>query len=180
VSAASAITSTTALSEKTSEPTQRQLSILSQSPGLASATVVIEVSDTVSNNAQPNALTLSNTPGNRAQRENEISADFDLQNIIQSSCIRRSVYVTALKQTDKLVEYYSSFYTAKKTISTKLPYQDILSASPKSWKQMLKHRYSAEFKKAADKEFNSLRNKRTFKFVSKSQINKDNILLLLM
>jgi hypothetical protein len=67
VPAAPASTTTTALSEKTSEPMQRQLSTLSQSPSVA-------LTATVSNDA----LTLLNTPGNQAQRENEISADFDL------------------------------------------------------------------------------------------------------
>jgi hypothetical protein len=173
VPAAPASTTTTASSEKTPEPTQRQLPTPSQSPSVAPTA-------TVSNNAQPNAPTLPNAPGNRAQRGNEISADFDSRNIIQGSRMRRSAHVTALKQTDKLVGYYSSFYTARKAISTKLPHRDTLPAPPKSWKQMLKHRYSTEFKKAADKEFYGLRNKGTFEFVPKSQFDQDNTPLPLM
>ena len=43
---------------------------------------------------------------------------------------------------------------------------------------MLKHEYSNEFKKAADKEFNALLNKGTFKYVKKSKVNEKPLLLI--
>ena len=45
---------------------------------------------------------------------------------------------------------------------------------------MLKHEYSTEFKKAADKEFETLLQKGTFKFVEKSKIDTKVPLLPLM
>lgn len=41
----------------------------------------------------------------------------------------------------------------------------MLPPPPKLWKQMLKHQHSNEFKKAADKEFNTLLSKGTFKYI---------------
>jgi len=67
---------------------------------------------TLSNDTKDGALPAA--PGNRAHRGNEISGNFDPQNIIQGSRTRRSAYVAALGQTDKLVGYYASFSTAVK------------------------------------------------------------------
>ena len=74
-----------------------------------------------------------------------------------------------MSRTNKLVGYHSSFSTTWNAIGTKPPHRDTLPPPPKSWKQMLKHQYSNEFKKAADKEFNALLNKGTFEYVPESQ-----------
>ena len=72
---------------------------------------------------EPTPSTLSNedetlpaAPRNQALHGNEISGSFDSRNIIQGSRnrTRRSAYITALGQTDKLVGYYASFITAVK------------------------------------------------------------------
>jgi Reverse transcriptase (RNA-dependent DNA polymerase)/Pol polyprotein, beta-barrel domain len=119
-------------------------------------------------------------PGNQARRGNEISGEFDLENIIQGSRTRRSAHATALKQTDELIGYFSAFSTARMAITTKPPHRDKLPLPPKSWKQMLKHQYSNEFKRAADKEFNALLSKGTFNYVAKSQVDDGTTPLPLM
>ena len=43
---------------------------------------------------------------------------------------------------------------------------------------MLKHPYSAEFRKAADKEFNALLEKGTFKYIEKSKADSEPLLLM--
>jgi hypothetical protein len=62
--------------------------------------------------------TLPAALGNTAQRGNEISRDFNPQNIVEGSrnrvSTRRSAYIAALQQTDKLVGYHASFSTAVK------------------------------------------------------------------
>ena len=137
---------------------------------------------------EPTPSTLSNedetlpaAPGNQALRGNEISGSFDSRNIIQGSRnrTRRSAYITALGQTDKLVGYYASFITAVKAGGiTKPPHRDTLPAPPNSWKQMIKHPHSAEFKKAADKEFNALLEKGTFEYIERSKVDNEPLPLM--
>jgi hypothetical protein len=132
---------------------------------------------TLSNDTEDGALPAA--PGNRAHRGNEISGNFDPQNIIQGSRTRRSAYVAALGQTDKLVGYYASFSTAVKAGGmTKPPHRDTLPAPPNSWKQMLKHPHSTEFRKAADKEFNALLEKGTFEYIEKSKVDDEPLPLM--
>src|SRR5208282_3429447 len=126
-------------------------------------------------------------PGNQAQRGNEISADFNPQNIIEGSrartSTRKAAYITALEKNNELGGYYTSFVTATKLGRTIQPlrlHRDTLPPPPTSWKQMLKHEHSIEFKKAADKEFEALLQKETFKYVEKSNINDKLPLLPLM
>ena len=156
-------------SEMSLDLIQRQLPTPSRSPSVIPATSSLGTTQSLEPTNEA-TTTLPGAPGNRAQRGNEISGELDPRNVIQGSRTRRSAHATALKQTDELVGYFSSFSTARKAISTKPPHRDILPPPPKSWKQMLKHQYSNEFKKAADKEFNALLNKGTFDYVAKSQI----------
>jgi hypothetical protein len=159
---------------------QRQLLTPSRSPS------VVSIDDAPENHPQAPAnhpqgpanhpqapANLPAAPGNQAQRGNEISGNLDSRNIIQGTRTRRSAYATALKQTNELVGYYASFNTALKTVNTKPPHRDMLPPPPKSWKQMLKHQYSSEFTKAADKEFNALVNKGTFEYIHESHIKID-------
>ena len=124
-------------------------------------------------------------PRNWADRENEITADFDPRNIIESSrartTSRQAAYVTALEKNDELSGYYTSFVTAiERGYEKKPPHRDTLPQPPKSWKQMLKHQYSIEFKKAADKEYNALLQKGTFEYVEKTKIDSKAQVLPLM
>ena len=87
--------------------------------------------------------------------------------------------MVALGQMDKLVGYYTSFSTAVKARGmTKPLHQDTLPAPPNSWKQMLKHPHSAEFRKAADKEFNTLLEKGTFEYIEKLKVDYEPLLLM--
>ena len=146
----------------------------------SSATLSLETSNDAIENHLQEPTSLPAAPGNRAQRGNEISAEFDSRNVIQGSRTRRSAHATALKQTDELVGYFSAFSTARKAVITKPPHRDTLPPLPKSWKQMLKHQYSNEFKRAADKEYNALVSKGTFNYVAKSQVKDDTSPLPLM
>ena len=140
-----------------------------------SSTQSVESTPSMSSNdeALPAAL------GNQALRGNEILGNFDSRNIIQGSRTQRSAYVAALRQTDKLIGYYALFNTVVKARGmTKPPHQDILPAPPKSWKQMLKHLHSVEFRKAADKEFRALLEKGTFEYIKKSKVDNDPLLLM--
>jgi hypothetical protein len=116
---------------------------------------------------------------NQALCGNEILGNFDSRNIIQGSRTRRSAYVAALRQTDKLIGYYASFNTAVKAGGmTKPLHRNTLPAPPNSWKQMLKHPHSAEFRKAADKEFRALLEKGTFEYIEKSKVDNDPLPLM--
>ena len=75
------------------------------------ATLSIESTPSLSSNEDEALLAAL---GNRALRGNEISGNFDSRNVIQGSRTRRSAYVAALGQTDKLIGYYASFNTAVK------------------------------------------------------------------
>ena len=72
------------------------------------------------------------TPGNQAERGNEISADFDSRNILKGSR-RWAAYITALEKNDELSGYYTSFVTAVKRGHEKKPlHRDTLPLPPKS------------------------------------------------
>lgn len=121
---------------------------------------------------------LPTAPGNQAQRGNEISRDFNPQNIIEGSQTRtrKAAYATALEKNNELGGYCSSFVTATRAGHTTKPlrlHQDALPPLPTSWKQMLKHEHSIEFKKAADKEFDTLLQKGTFEYIEKSKIDSE-------
>lgn len=47
------------------------------------------------------------------------------------------------------------------------PHRDTLPAEPRTWKQMLKHRYSADFKLAADRELQELSKRDTFEWIAR-------------
>ena len=135
-----------------------------------------------SNSNDTTTTALPAAPGNRASRGNEISGDFNVQNIVEGSRnrTRRSAYTTALGKIEELAGYYTSFCTASKAVISKPLHRDALPPVPKSWKQMLKHQHSTEFKKAADKEFKTLLQKGTFKYIEKSTINDQAPLIPLM
>jgi hypothetical protein len=111
-------------------------------------------------------LSLPTTQGNTAQRGNEISAELDKGNILSTTRTRgggrKSAYAAALEDTDQLSGFHSAFSTSK--LTTKPPYRDTLPNPPKSWKQMLNHIHTKQFKAAADKEFTKLFQKGTFEY----------------
>ena len=85
-----------------------------------------------------------------------------------------------MQQLDKLIGYHASFNTTIRARGVTKPlHQDTLPPPPKSWKQMQKHLYAKEFKKAVDKEFNALLNKGTFEYIDKSKVDKQEPLLLM-
>ena len=118
------------------------------------------------------------TPRNQTQQGNEISRDINLENILKGT--RRSAYTIVLQQLDKLIEYHALFNTTIRAGGVTKPlHQDILPPPPKSWKQMQKHLYAKEFKKAVDKEFDALLNKGTFEYIDKSKVDKQEPLPLM-
>jgi len=62
--------------------------------------------------------------------------------------------------------YFSAFVAAARTPVHFRPHRDTLPPAPKTWKQMLSHIHSAEFKAAADIEIKALLSKGTFEYAS--------------
>ena len=104
-----------------------------------------------------------------------------MQNIIQGSWAwkpRKEAYITALEKTQELGGYHTAFnltfnsaWKAEHKMKPMRLHQDSLPPPLNSWRQMLKHRYSAEFKKATNKEFEALLAKGTFKYIKASEID---------
>jgi Reverse transcriptase (RNA-dependent DNA polymerase) len=94
----------------------------------------------------------------------------------------RQNYAVALSNAlSSEVEFHTAFATGivqgKQAISEG-QHRDTLPAEPHSWKQMLKHRFAANFKKAAEEEIQSLEKRETFKWVPKEAIQSALLLLL--
>jgi transposase InsO family protein len=107
----------------------------------------------------------------------DLSADFDTQNILPEGSrrtrvpTRRQNYAVALSNAlSSEVGFHTAFAAGiiqgKQAIS-KSQHRDTLPAEPRSWKQMLKHRFALNFKKAADEEIQGLEKRETFKWISK-------------
>ena len=141
-------------------------------PTVPNSSNTIRLLDSTSNSN----TSLPAAPGNRAPRGNEISGELNKGNIVQGSrtrqSIRKNVHATALSRTNELGGYYSSFCTTQ--IRPKALHRDTLPPPPRSWKQMLKHQYSNQFRRAADKEFEGLLKKGTFKYIPRDSGVQDN------
>ena len=112
----------------------------------------------------PDDLSQLNKPG---WRQNEISSTLSNENVIQGRT-RRSAHAATLLRNEGFGNFYSAFGTAVKTIRPRGLHRDSLPPFPKSWKQMLKHPYANDFRRAAEKEYRDLESKGTFLVVSQS------------
>ena len=104
----------------------------------------------------PEQPVLPGAAGNVAPHRNQVYADLDKSNIISGSWTRRGAHAVAISQNSNLLGYYLVFTTAIKAETTKPPHRSTLPKPPKSWKHMLKHLYTDQFRKAAEKEYRDL------------------------
>ncbi|RKF59861.1 hypothetical protein OnM2_056016 [Erysiphe neolycopersici] len=107
---------------------------------------------------------LAKARGNQARNAALINPEIDSQNIL-SKRTRNS------NKTSQFVQYHSSFSSAimKTKPWTKLTREE-LPPEPKGWDQMLRHQFSTEFQKAAEKEYNSLESKETWEYKEKEKV----------
>jgi hypothetical protein len=129
--------------------------------------------------ALPEQPVLPGVAGNIAPHRNQVYANLDKSNIIPGSRTRRGAHAVAISQNSDLLGYYSAFSTAIKAETTKPPHKSTLPKPPKSWKHMLKHLYTDQFRKAAEKEYRDLQSKETFKYSDISNLQGKKPLLLM-
>ncbi|RKF60328.1 hypothetical protein OnM2_052031, partial [Erysiphe neolycopersici] len=100
--------------------------------------------------------------GNRAIHASLINPDLDEGNII-SSRIRKG----GKRASNFAYQYYLSFSTASVYTKKLRWHREELPDAPKGWEQMLKHQFSNEFQKAANKEYEIQQSKGTWTLVDK-------------
>ncbi|KAI0993637.1 hypothetical protein K3495_g14547, partial [Podosphaera aphanis] len=121
---------------------------------------------TPSNTAMEGNRELARAQGNSARNAALINLDIDQRNII-SRRTRNS------NNSAQFADYHCSFSSAimKTKNWTKLT-RDELPPAPKGWEQMLRHQFSAEFQKAAEKEYEILEEKHTWTYVAMDEVPK--------
>ncbi|KAI0991129.1 hypothetical protein K3495_g17058, partial [Podosphaera aphanis] len=110
---------------------------------------------------------LPKAKGNTAIRAALINPNLDEGNIITTEKRRNRVKHGAWAQ-----QYFLSFSTASVNLKKerlKLT-RDLLPPAPKGWQQMIRHKFAAEFTKAAEKEFYTLEAKDTWNYVVEEDV----------
>lgn len=105
----------------------------------------------------------------------ENQSDFSTQNILPEgskrsrTSTRRQNYAVALTQASELSAFYTAFALGHAKAEGKkwALHRDTLPPEPRTWRQMIKHKFAAEFKEAADREIQELTKRETFKWVDK-------------
>ncbi len=106
--------------------------------------------------------------GARAPRSQEISAELSEDSILPTRTRnRRQAHAAVLINLDTLSGYHAAFATDHMATRDHL-HRDKLLEEPKYWKQMLKHPHKQYFIQAANKEYNHLKDRGTFKLTSRS------------
>jgi hypothetical protein len=108
----------------------------------------------------------------QARPQQEIVGDVGESNIVEGTRTRQptkryETYLTDLARPDELPAYHSAFALGIKAGHPRV-HQDDLPPPPRSWKELQSHRYSQEFKEAANKEYQSVSNRGTFEIVRKT------------
>lgn len=91
-----------------------------------------------------------------------VSADFDARNIIPEGTARsrtqRQKYAAALLQKTDLTAFHTSFAHGLSVGGAKSEgqHRDTLPPEPQNWRQMIKHRFSRDFRQAVDREIQEL------------------------
>ena len=141
------------------------------------------VPDSVSSDTPADALESSDAAQVTHQ---QVLSTFTEQNILPKGekrsrkKSRKAAYAAALADTSNLNAFHGAFAAglnlggAERRI-----HRDALPPEPKSWKQVLKHRYAAEFKKAAQKEIEDLERRGTFKHVAVNEARAATVLPLI-
>ena len=100
-------------------------------------------------------------------RRDQVSSNLN-ESLILPGRTRRSAYMAALQQNNKLGGYHSAFCSTWTHLPS-TPHRDSLPLFPKFWKQIVKHPYANEFKKAAEK---GLESKDTFTYIVKERVTQ--------
>jgi Reverse transcriptase (RNA-dependent DNA polymerase) len=126
---------------------------------------------------QPQRDTVGFVDGPRARR---LSATFGERNILPEGSkrarvsTRRQAHAAALASTHDLHAFHAAFSTGiSRPLMTKMhgQHRDTLPTEPCSWRQMLKHRFAAEFELAAEREIQELEKRETYEWISESSVN---------
>ncbi len=114
---------------------------------------------------------------NSAPAPPENRSDFDAQNILPEGSKRsrktprRQIYATALAQAAELTPFHTAFALGReKEAKFEGLHRDTLPAEPRTWRQMTKHKFAAEFAMAADKEIQELARRDIYKWVKKEAV----------
>ena len=114
-----------------------------------------------------------------ATRAEEISADFNEDNIIDGKRTRKEKkrsYAMALQLVREETEYHASYISALK--SDNRTHISQLPPEPKSWQQMLKHPKKEEFIAGCNREIKELYGKNTFESIDTNEEDESNYLPL--
>jgi Reverse transcriptase (RNA-dependent DNA polymerase) len=104
------------------------------------------------------------------------TANFDAQNILPEgskrvrNSTRKAAYAIALTQLPELSSFHAAFATGLQPDSTlrKLSrHRDTLPEPPRTWRQLQRHPFAAEFEQAARAEIQGLEKRGTYKYVQK-------------
>jgi uncharacterized protein YneF (UPF0154 family) len=94
---------------------------------------------------------------------------------------RQNYAVALLNALSSEVGFHTAFAAGiiqgKQAISER-QHRDTLPAEPRSWKQMVKHQFASNFKKAAEEEIQGLEKRETFKWILKEAIQSTLLPLL--
>ena len=106
--------------------------------------------------------------GPTAPRATDISANLDDALILPTRTRNRQhAHAVALDTVDHYSGYHSAFATNLPPKLKNMQHRDSLPEEPKNWKSMLKHPHSRQFIQAANKEFEHLRSRGTFKLTAR-------------
>ena len=110
--------------------------------------------------------------GAPAPRSTEISADVD-ENLVLPTRTRnrRQAHAAVLSHLNQHVGYHAAF--ANNPVPKKRLHRDEFPEEPKSWKHMLKHPHMQQFSQAANREFEHLQSRGTFKLANKATVKTD-------
>jgi Reverse transcriptase (RNA-dependent DNA polymerase) len=109
----------------------------------------------------------------RPQPRQEIIGDLqDPRNIVEGSRTRRpkqrnEAYAADLANPEQLPAYHSAFALGVNEGKPKIHEKD-LPPPPRFWKELQRYRYGKEFEKAAEKEYQAINDRGTFKIVQKT------------
>jgi Reverse transcriptase (RNA-dependent DNA polymerase) len=104
----------------------------------------------------------------------DISANFDIANILPTRTRRRHVNAIINKTSlplspSSLSSYHSAFAAGLTGIQKRSKlHRNELPTEPQSWRHMIRHQFSTEFKEAANKEIEALEKQKTFEVISKN------------
>lgn len=121
---------------------------------------------------------LPESKSNPSWHHSLVSPELDERNIIGAGRTRSQVKKAAIFAQQYHLSFSAAYSSSKKVKSEWS--RDVLPQAPKGWQQMLRHKFSAEFQRAAEKEYSTLEQKETWIQVDKSSVPEDSIIIPLI